>query len=29
MQATAHTIDPVAEKALAINLDDRLYGTFA
>lgn len=29
MQLASHTVDPVAEKALAINLDDRLYGTFA
>jgi hypothetical protein len=29
MQPAAHAVDPVAEKALAINLDDRLYGTFA
>jgi len=29
MQPAARTVDPVAEKALAINLDERLYGTFA
>lgn len=29
MPSAPHTVDPVAEKALAINLDDRLYGTFA
>ena len=29
MQIDSPTVDPVAEKALAINLDERLYGTFA
>jgi hypothetical protein len=29
MADTAGSIDPIAQKALAINLDERLYGTFA
>ena len=29
MADTASSIDPIAQKALAINLDERLYGTFA